>query len=109
MRAFYFDIPLGVGAEPVAVHADWWEGCDLFGEVDRGGEGLAVSNDAVGEADAVRFVGGDGAPGEDHVEGAALADDSRQPHRSAVDQRYAPASAIDAEQDRKSTRLNSSH
>src|SRR3546814_3654902 len=96
----------------------------LLGEVGGGGEGLAVSNDAVGEADAVRFVGGDGAPGEDHVEGAALADDSRQPHRSAVDQRYAPASAIDAEHrafrgdaqvaperelDRKSTRLKSSH
>src|SRR3546814_14292690 len=69
----------------------------MCGEVDRGGGGLAVSNDAVGEADAGRFVGGDGAPGEEHVEGAALADDSRQPHRSAVDQRYAPASAIDAE------------
>src|SRR3546814_2838215 len=95
-------------------------------------------------ADALRFVGIDRTAGQDHVERAALADDPRQADGAAVDERHAPAAAIDAEyragggdaevaperefepagdrvaldrgdhrlfeqQDRKSTRLNSSH
>ena len=38
-----------------------------------------------------------GAAGEDQVERAALADQARQAHRAAVDQRHAPAAAEDAE------------
>ena len=36
-------------------------------------------------------------PGQNNLERAALADDSRQTHRPAIDQRYAPTAAIDAE------------
>ena len=38
-----------------------------------------------------------GAAGQDHVERAAHADDARQAHRAAVDQRHAPAAAEHAE------------
>ncbi len=38
-----------------------------------------------------------GRPGQDHVEGAGLADQPRQAHRAAIDQRHAPAPAEDAE------------
>src|SRR5580658_2151706 len=49
------------------------------------------------EADAQAFLGRYFPPGEDDLERASLADDARQAHRAAVDQRHAPAPAIDAE------------
>src|SRR3546814_9030560 len=90
-------MPLSIGAQPVAVHAGLREGGDLFCKLDRGAQRLAVGDDTVGQADALRFVGSNRAPGQDHVERAALADDPRQADGAAVDQRHTPAAAIDAE------------
>ncbi len=44
------------------------------------------------------------AAGQDHVEGAALADQARQAHRAAVEQRHAAAPAEDAEHGRRRRR-----
>ncbi len=43
------------------------------------------------------LVAADAPPGEDQVEGVAVADQPRQPDGAAVDQRHAPAPAVDAE------------
>src|SRR3546814_2566347 len=96
-RAFDIEIPLAVRAQPVAVHAGLREGGDLFCKLDRGAERLAVGDDTVGQADAVSLDGIDRATGQDHVERAALTDDTRQANGAAVDQRHTPAAAIDAE------------
>jgi hypothetical protein len=52
-----------------------------------------AGNHPVGQAPAQRLGRLDGPAGQDHVQRPALADDARQPHRAAVDQRHAPASA----------------
>ena len=46
---------------------------------------------------AQRLLGADRPAGEDQVHRRALADQPRQPHRAAVDQRHAPAAAEHAE------------
>ena len=54
-------------------------------------------DDLVQETHSERFLGGDHATGQDHVEGPAEADDSRQPLRAAVDQGHAEAPLREAE------------
>ena len=66
-------------------------------ELARRGERLPRGHHAVGEADGQRFLRIDRAAGEDEVHRAALADQPRQAHRAAVDQRHTPAAAKDTE------------
>ncbi|MDT4851519.1 hypothetical protein FQZ97_857010 [compost metagenome] len=90
-------IPLGVGALAVGAHRGLREG----GELPRKGDGrfarLAGGHHAVGQAHLQRFGGFHRAAGEDQVHRVAHADQARQAHGAAVDQRHAEASAIDAE------------
>lgn len=56
-----------------------------------------VGNDFFARADAVSLVGGNLAAGEDDLERAPGADETRQTHGAAVEERHAPAAAVDAE------------
>ena len=89
--------PAGIGAGAVGAHAGLREAGDLLRQRDGGGARFAGFHQAVGEAPLQRLLRIDGAAGEDHVHGAALADDAGQAKRAAIDQRHAPAPAIDAE------------
>ena len=58
---------------------------------------LAIRHHVLAGTDAQRLVRRHLAPGEDDLHRASHADDARQAHRAAVDQRHAPAPAEDAE------------
>jgi len=60
-------------------------------------EVAAGLDDLVQETHSERFLGSEHATGQDHVEGPAEADDSRQPLRAAVDQGHAEAALREAE------------
>ena len=57
----------------------------------------AGRDQTVRQPHAARLVAGHAAPGEDQIERVAVAEQTRQADRAAVDQRHAPAPAIDAE------------
>src|SRR5439155_3438300 len=80
-----------VGRAAVAEHAARRERGDLRGQRLCHRARLAPGHDAVGEADSLRFTRIYGATREDQIERAAEADQPRQPHGPAVDQRHAPA------------------
>src|SRR5258706_8817569 len=88
---------LHVGRAPVGAHAGLRKARDLvrhgLGELAR----LALGHDVLAGTDAQRLVRRHLAPGEDDLHRASHADDARQAHGAAVDQRHAPAPAIDAE------------
>src|SRR5262249_34850631 len=58
---------------------------------------LAVRDQVLAKADAQAFLRRDFASREDDLERAALAHDAGQAHGTAIDERHAPAPAIDAE------------
>src|SRR5207237_9446580 len=64
-----------------------------FGELPR----AAIRHHVLAGADAQRFLGWHLAHREDDLQRAAHADDAWQAHRAAVDERHAPAPAIDTE------------
>ena len=68
-----------------------------MGQSLRGGQRLAILDEAIGKADRQRFLRADRAAGQNEIERAAHADQPRQAHRAAVDQRHAPAPAEHAE------------
>jgi leucyl/phenylalanyl-tRNA---protein transferase len=53
---------------------------------------LSRLDEAIGEPERIGLVCVDGASGENHIERTAVADEARQSHCSAVDERHAPAS-----------------
>src|SRR4051812_319738 len=67
------EIVLEIGAHPIAAHRLLRERGELGRELLGGGAGLAGRDDAVHEADRERFVGVDGAAGEDEIERAGQA------------------------------------
>jgi hypothetical protein len=85
------------GRQAIVAHATLRKRRDAKREIDGDVARHAVGHDAVGESDAQRLVGGDGATGENEVERVRQTDEVRQAHRAAVDERHAPAAAKDAE------------
>ena len=89
--------PRAVGREAVGAHALLREAGDLLrhrlGRLAR----LAVGHDLLAQADAVALLGRHLAARHDDLQRLAHADQARQAHRAAVDQRHAPAPAVDAE------------
>ena len=85
-HAVALDSPAAVGE-----HRLLRERRDLLGELEGAIEMAARLDDLVDEADPVRLLGVDGAAGEDHLEGAAHADDPWQALGAAVDQGHAPS------------------
>src|SRR5262249_29727086 len=57
----------------------------------------ALGRKVFAQADSQAFFRRNLASREDDLQRAALPDDARQPHGPSIDQRYPPASAIDAE------------
>src|SRR5208282_2913336 len=88
-------LPTGRGA--VRAHAGLREAGDLMGERFRLCARPAVRDDVLAEPDTQGLLGRDLAPGQDDLERPPQADEARQAHRAAVDERYAPALAVDAE------------
>jgi hypothetical protein len=84
-------------AERRSAHANLREAGDLAGELLRLRTGAALGGDVFAQADGQALLGRHFSPGENDLERPALADDSRQPHGSAVNQRHTPTAAIDAE------------
>ncbi len=89
--------PLLVDAAAVAAHAGLREGGDLERELLGHDQRLAPRCETVRQPHAVRLAGIDRAAGEHHVERTRHADQPRQAHRAAVDQRNAEAAAEHAE------------
>lgn len=89
--------PLRVDRCPVREHAQLRQRGDLARELLRGGQRLAGPDHAAGQPHCQGLVGVDRAAGEDHVQRPPHADDARQAHGAAVDQRHAPAAAEHAE------------
>src|SRR6476661_3965718 len=81
----------------IGAHASLREAGDLLCQLLRLLPSASDRRDIFAQADAEAFVGRDFAAGENDLECAALADNARQPHGAAVDQRHAPAAAIHAE------------
>ena len=82
---------------PVGQQAGLREAGDLPGHGHGGGQCLAIVHQPVGQAQGEGLFGIDRPAGEDHVERPAHADEPRQPHRTTIDQRHAPAAAEHAE------------
>src|SRR4051794_30676422 len=57
---------------------------------------VPLRREPLAQSDAIALVRRHLAAGQDDVAGAAFADEARQAHRAAVDERHAPAPAIDA-------------
>ena len=90
--------PLLVRREPVLAQADAAGARRARARAcERGVERAARFGQAVGEAHAQRFVAADTASGEDEIERVRVADQAREPHRAAVDERHAPTPAEHAE------------
>src|SRR5260221_2044023 len=89
--------PLLDGASSIGAQTAMREARDVRGQRLCLLAGAAPRYDPVGQAPIQRFPGGHGPPGEDHVERARLADDARQAHCAAVDQRHPPPPAQHAE------------
>ena len=73
---------------------------ELRGKLAGGVRRLAGGDLRVGQSDRERLGGVHRPAGEDQVQRPALADQARQAHRPAVDQRHAPSAAEDAEERR---------
>src|SRR2546426_12216444 len=86
------------GGAPIGTHANLREAGDLAGELLRLRTGAALGGDVFAQPDRQALLGGHFSPRENDLERPALADDSRQPHGSAVDQRHTPTATIDAEE-----------
>jgi hypothetical protein len=88
---------LADGRAAVGAHAGLGEARDLLGQRLGLVARLALRHHVFAQADGEAFLRRHLAPGQDDLQRPALADDARQAHRAAVDQRHAPAPAIDAE------------
>src|SRR5947207_8295944 len=80
----------------VGAHTALRKARDLVCKCLRGSAALSIGHQALTQTDALAFVRRHLAPGEDDVERRAPPDHARQPHRPAVNQRHAPAPAINA-------------
>src|SRR5713101_4113830 len=89
--------PLLDRREPVAAQCRLWQPCQFMGQLPGDRERLSGFDDAIGETDALGFLAGNTAPRQDQVHRPAVADQPRQPDCAEIHQRYAEASAIDAE------------
>jgi hypothetical protein len=74
-----------------------WKSRDLARHCLGRGARAAGFDDLFAHADTQRFIRRDLAPRQNDFHRPALADQPRQPHGAAIDQRNAPAPAIDAE------------
>ena len=86
-----------VGRAAIGTHTGLGKLRELFGQRPGFGQRLSLGYQTVGQPPVVGLAGADLAASQDHVEGAAVTDQPRQPHRAAVDQRHAPAPAKHAE------------
>ncbi len=96
-RCFERPIVLFVRAHSVCAQARLRERRDLCGERLGGLASAAFGYDAMDEPDRERFVCANRTSGEDQIERAREADQPREPDRSSVDERHAPAAAENAE------------
>jgi hypothetical protein len=88
-------VPLRAGAFAVGQQGGLGEGGQLPRQRDGGFAGATPGHDAVGQAHAQGLVGLDLAAGEDQIHGVTHADQARQAHGAAVDERNAEATAED--------------
>src|SRR5581483_12338002 len=89
--------PLRVRREAVGAETALRKARQLVSEPDGRGERLAARHEPVHEPHPHRLLARHAAPGEDHMQCMALADEPREPDRAEVDQRHAPATTEDAE------------
>ena len=82
---------------PVAAQARLRKRGDLRGQLLPGFPGPSARHDSVDEAELQGFGRAHRPPGDDHVQRPAQPDEPRQPDRTAVDERHAPAPAEHAE------------
>jgi hypothetical protein len=80
----------------VGTHAPLRKPRDLLRQGFRRRAAFAVWHDALAQTNAVAFLRRHLASREDEVERGAAPDNPREPHGAAVDQRHAPAPAINA-------------
>ena len=66
-------------------------------DVERDGERFPLRREAVGESDALGFLGADRPPGEDQVHRTAVSDQAWQSNRAEVDQRDAESAVLELE------------
>ena len=89
--------PGAIGRKAIRAHAFLGKACDLLGHRLGRLAGLAVRYHLLGEANSIAFLSRYLAPRHDDFERPTHADQARQAHSAAIDQRHAPAPAIDAE------------
>src|SRR5690242_3533917 len=82
---------------PVSAHAHLREASDFLRQLLGLGAGTALGGDVFAQADLQTLLGRHLSSRQDDLKRPALADDPRQADGAAVDQRHAPAAAIDAE------------
>ena len=88
---------LVVAAATIRAQALLGERGDLGGQGDRGVEGCPVRDDSVDQSHPQRLVTRHAATGQDQVEGMTVTDQAGEADGAAVDQRYAPPTAIHPE------------
>src|SRR6516164_2745753 len=82
---------------PISTHTYLRETSDLLCQFFCLCARASFGSQVFAQTDVQAFFRGHFSPGQDNFEGAALADDSRQPNGSTVNQWHAPAPTIDAE------------
>ena len=90
-------VPLLVARPAVGPQAALREAGDLVRQLDRRRQRTTGLGETIRKADPQRLVTLYAAPGQDQVEGVAVADQPRQPNRAAVDQWHAPSPAVHPE------------
>src|SRR5688572_4665841 len=96
-RIFERKIPLCMSRATIGAHACLGECADLLGERFGARAGFSAWNDTIDQPELKRLHRTDRATGEDQIERARNADQTRQANRSTIDQRHAKTTAEDAE------------
>jgi len=90
-------VPLPIGRSPVGQQALLRKRRQLARQLQRRLQRATAGHHAVDQAHGQRLVGAHRAAGQDQIQRPPHADDARQPHRAAVDQRHTPAAAEHAQ------------
>src|SRR5262249_20090885 len=81
---------------PIGTNADLRKLRDLARQLFRFRAGASLGGEIFAQANRQAFFRRHFSACENDLQGATLADDAGQPHRSPIDQCYAPAGAVDA-------------
>src|SRR5262245_6191220 len=85
------------GGASIGTHADLREARDVMRQLLCFGTRAALRREIFAQADLQALLCRHFAPGQNNLQRATQADDARQAHGTAVDQRHAPTAAIDTE------------